>query len=63
MKGLLTRTTDGGVMATLRDKWGYVHTLTGVRVADGYEIEVKLTHIPADLWVPGDEESFEVLSK
>jgi hypothetical protein len=61
MRGLLQRLPDGTLTATLTDRWGYVHTLTGTRTDAGYEVEVKLVGVPDDLWVPGDEKWFEVV--
>lgn len=60
MRGIMTRLPDGTLTARLRDKWGYVHTLTGTKTADGYDVEVELTEIPESLWLPGDEAWFEV---
>jgi len=63
-RGFLHR-TDTGITARLTDPWGHVFTLTGVPAErdgrKGYEVEVKLTGVPRDLAVPGDEESFEVI--
>lgn len=61
MKGILTRLPDGTLTATLTDRWGYVHALTGTRTDAGYEVEVKLVGIPDTLALPGDETWFEVV--
>jgi hypothetical protein len=60
MKGFLTRTEDGGVTATLTDKWGYVHVLTGTPAEmdgrKGYAVECRLTVVPEWLKVAGDDD-------
>jgi hypothetical protein len=56
----MTRLPDGTLTARLQDKWGYVHILTGTKTEAGYDVEVRLVEIPEALWIPGDDEWFEV---
>lgn len=61
MRGLMTRHPDGTLTAELRDRWGYVHRLTGTRTDAGYEVEVEMVAVPETLALPGDEQWFEVV--
>ena len=61
MKGLLTKSPDGTLSATLTDAWGYVSVLTGTKTEGGYDIEITLRKIPAEFALPGDEDDFEVV--
>lgn len=61
MRGTMHRLPDGTLSARLTDRWGYIHTLTGTRTADGYDVEVLLTGMPESLALPGDDEHFEVV--
>jgi hypothetical protein len=60
MRGTLQRLPDGTLTARLTDAWGYVHVLTGTKTEAGYDVEVRLAEIPEALWLPGDEQLFEV---
>ena len=63
MKGLLRKQPDGTVAADLVDKWGYRYTLIGTKTDGGFAIEVRLTGIPEELWVHGDEAWFDEVKK
>jgi hypothetical protein len=59
LNGFLTR-TETGIEAQLSDRWGYKYTLVGIPAErdgrKGYDVEIVISHVPEELWLPGVDE-------